>query len=192
METSIEKLVKLATHLMPQLTAAPTVPVSLAVVMELLTVLPENNATTTQLTARPTVPTFVEMVSSNLLLVKLVITDEALLTETATVAQMPAVPPAERPDVVTESLTLSTANNAITELKTQTLQMLADSTVKILSVVMVLKTMVNNAMTEIRLTMTDALAADLIVVTVLLTLVSNVTTELPTMTSTQTDAVPTA
>jgi hypothetical protein len=89
METSIEKLVKLATHLMPPLTAAPTVPVSLAVVMELL--MPENNA-----------------------------------------------------------------------------------------------------MTEIRLTMTDALAADLIVVTVLLTLVSNVTTELPTMTSTQTDAVPTA
>jgi len=42
------------------------------------------------------------------------------------------------------------------------------------------------------LTMTDALAADLIVVMVLLTLVSNVTTELPTMTSTQTDAVPTA
>jgi acyl-CoA thioesterase len=158
--------------------------------MELL--MPENNATTTQLTARLTVPTFVEMVSSNLLLVKLVITDEALLTETATLAQMPAVLLAERPDVVTESLTLSTANNAITELKTQTLQMLADSTVKILSVVMVLKTMVNNVMTEIRLTMTDALAADLIVVMVLLTLVSNVTTELPTMTSTQTDAVPTA
>jgi len=174
-----EKLVKLVTLLMLLLTVVLTVLASLAVVTELLMLV--SSVMITQLTARLTAQTFVEMVSFKQHLVKLVIMVEALLMETVTPALMPAVLAAERPDVVMQLLTLSTVNSVTMETNSTAtaLQMLAEPIAKILTVVMVLKTMVNNVMMEIKLTMMDVPAAEMTVVMVLLTLVRNVMMDHP-------------